>query len=245
MAAGDLARHQLALDLETDLEIGLDTDLETDGGRAVSEALVLSPVEGSDQSRPRRRASRQVVLYVHLSERAITGSGGCPELASVENTRQGITAEQVRGWCASPETTVSVKPVIDLDAHLAGTRLRGPRPAARTGPGPRPHLRLPLVRPPRPALRPRPRHRLRLRLRLRLRRERTHLLGQPRPPVPTTSPPQDPLPVDLHRHRPRHLPVVQPPRLPVPARPHRHPRRLPRPTPTPPRTIRLTPADPG
>ncbi len=50
MAAGDLARHQLALDLEDDNPTG---DEQRRGGRA----------------RP-----RQVVLYVHLSEAAITGT---------------------------------------------------------------------------------------------------------------------------------------------------------------------------
>jgi len=39
---------------------------------------------------------------------------------------------------------------------------------------------------------------------------------------------QDPLRLDLHRPRTRHLPVVEPPRLPVPPRPRGHPRRLPR-----------------
>jgi hypothetical protein len=86
MAAGDLARHQLALDLQPD-------------------AHVQTP-------RP-----RQVVLYVHLAEAAITGSAGV-ELARVENHCQGVTSDQVRTWCANPETEVVVKPVIDLNDHI-------------------------------------------------------------------------------------------------------------------------------
>ena len=67
---------------------------------------------------------RQVVLYVHLSEAAVTGTstgtaagGGGVDLARVENQRQGVTADQVRTWCANPDTQVTVKPVIDLNDH--------------------------------------------------------------------------------------------------------------------------------
>ena len=84
-------------------------------------------------------------------------------------------------------------------------------------------VRLPLVHPPRPRLRHRPRH--------PPRPGRHHLLVQHRPAVPAPPPAQDPRRrLDLHRPRPRHLPVAQPARLPVPPRPHRHPRHHPRPT---------------
>ncbi len=95
MAAGELGRRQLALDLT-----------DTDGDQ-------------SDTARPtRKQKPRQVVLYVHLSEAAITGNGGSLELARVENHRQGVTADQVRTWCANPDTQVTVKPVIDLAEHI-------------------------------------------------------------------------------------------------------------------------------
>ena len=35
----------------------------------------------------------------------------------MENHRQGVTADQVRTWCANPDTQVVVKPVIDLNDH--------------------------------------------------------------------------------------------------------------------------------
>ncbi len=35
----------------------------------------------------------------------------------MENHRQGVTADQVRTWCANPDTEVVVKPVIDLNEH--------------------------------------------------------------------------------------------------------------------------------
>ena len=62
---------------------------------------------------------------MHLSQAAVTGSttgtGTCTcggvDLARVENHRQGVTADQVRTWCANPDTQVVVKPVIDLNDH--------------------------------------------------------------------------------------------------------------------------------
>jgi len=53
---------------------------------------------------------------VHLSEAAVQGAGGL-HLARVENHRQGVTADQVKTWCANPDTQVVVKPVIDLNEH--------------------------------------------------------------------------------------------------------------------------------
>ncbi len=55
-----------------------------------------------DAQQPRRRA-RQVVLYAHLSDAAITDPR-LGELGRLENTRSLITAEQVRAWCANPDT---------------------------------------------------------------------------------------------------------------------------------------------
>ncbi len=92
IAAGDLARRQLALDLASP---------------------AAPPGAGTSAPKP-----RQVVLYVHLSEAAISGPSGGFGLARVENHRQGVTADQVRGWCANPLTQLVVKPVIDLDDHI-------------------------------------------------------------------------------------------------------------------------------
>lgn len=93
IAAGQLARRQLALDL------------------APSEAET-SAAPGSS-AKPRR-----VMLYVHLSEAAITGRAIGMELAQVDHHRRTVLADQVRGWCANPGTNVVVKPIIDLDEHL-------------------------------------------------------------------------------------------------------------------------------
>ena len=102
MAAGEIARHQLALELEAG-----------DGDGVVSTGSTT--VASSDKTK--RPKPRQVILYVHLSDAAIRGETGL-HLARVENTRTGVTAEQVRTWCANPDTVITVKPVIDLNDHI-------------------------------------------------------------------------------------------------------------------------------
>ncbi|MDF9715541.1 hypothetical protein INN71_04785 [Nocardioides sp. ChNu-153] len=112
MAVGELARRQTALDLD-----GADPDRDTPVGST-------------------RTPARQVVLYVHLSDAATashrsgdgmdagpsidpaTGSVGI-DLARLENTRGLVTADQVRDWCRTPGTKVTVMPVIDLAEHVA------------------------------------------------------------------------------------------------------------------------------
>src|SRR4051794_2359032 len=97
LAVGVMARRQLTLDLNGD---------EADGAEEGRSAGV--------KTKP-----RQVVLYVHISQAALTAAsvGGC-DLARVENTRGFVSTEQVRGWCANPDAQVIVKPVIDLNGHL-------------------------------------------------------------------------------------------------------------------------------
>jgi hypothetical protein len=103
MALGDLARHQLALDLPTT------PDLAQDPSPGVEEGA-LAPV-----SKP-RTATRPVVLYLHLHQSAINGAGG---VGRVENTRSPVTAEQIRTWCGHRDAQVTVKPVIDLADHVS------------------------------------------------------------------------------------------------------------------------------
>ncbi len=96
MAVGEIARHQPALDLQA-------AD-ETVAGEEVSTSS--TDVTGEPRRKPHRKP-RQVVLHVHLSEAAIRGEAGL-HLARVENTRTGVTADQVRTWCANPDTSVVV-----------------------------------------------------------------------------------------------------------------------------------------
>ena len=94
-ALGAMARHQLALDLDTSTDTGTDAP-----------------------ATPDRTPARQVVLHVHLSEQAITVPNEKLHLARVANTRSFVDADQVRTWCGVPGTTVTVKPVIGLAEHL-------------------------------------------------------------------------------------------------------------------------------
>jgi len=90
-SVGDLARHQLALDLNAE-----DT---VDGGAA---------------SRARKVKPRQVVLHVHLSDAALCDSG-VDQVARLERGDSLVTVDQVRTWCGHTDAQVVVKPVIDLD----------------------------------------------------------------------------------------------------------------------------------
>ncbi|MQW76048.1 DUF222 domain-containing protein [Nocardioides sp. dk4132] len=76
MAAGELARRQLAFDLRTEAGEGA--------------ASVVKP--------------RQVVIHVHLSDAAISGDEA--GIAHVEETRSIVSTEQVRGWCGGDAQVV-------------------------------------------------------------------------------------------------------------------------------------------
>ncbi len=52
---------------------------------------------------------RELVIYVHLADAGVAG---------VENTRTAISVEQVKEWCHGTNTTVTIRPVIDLNDHL-------------------------------------------------------------------------------------------------------------------------------
>ena len=88
-ALGEMARHQLSLDLNTGTE-----------------------------TTPAQAPGREVVLHVHLSDQAIAAPGERLHLARVANTRSFVDAEQVRTWCGRPDVQVTVRPVIDLTEHL-------------------------------------------------------------------------------------------------------------------------------
>ena len=93
-ALGDLARAQLALGFQ-------------------------SP-EGTPKPRVPRR---QVVLHAHLAAAAVHRCPPAPaaspaDLARVQEVLAAVTTEQVRQWCGNPDTTVTVKPVLDLAEHI-------------------------------------------------------------------------------------------------------------------------------
>jgi hypothetical protein len=66
-----------------------------------------------------------VVLYLHLSEAAVRGTGHDAgdavgsTVGRVENTRSPVTAQTIRDWVGRPDLQVTVKPVVDLADHVS------------------------------------------------------------------------------------------------------------------------------
>jgi hypothetical protein len=92
-AVGELARRQLALEF---------------------------PVGADDQPGPLkgRAPARTLVMHVHLSDAAVSGSDPVARLENAGGVRL-VTADQVREWCGRPDARVVVKPVIDLAEHVS------------------------------------------------------------------------------------------------------------------------------
>ena len=132
-ALGDLARTQTALDLHTHGATG------------------ARDVDGLP-------AAREVVLHAHF-DAALDGLDTVfGPTGRMEEGQRLVLLDQVRDWCGDSRTKVTVKPVIDLNADLVDTGVRGARPDPRAGDSPRHDVRVPVVHPTGPGLRHRPRH---------------------------------------------------------------------------------------
>jgi hypothetical protein len=120
-AAGELARAQLGL--------ALNTDPGYDAAPAPADSAaepVREHAAAANRHTPKRVKPRQVVIYAHLAAEALTGCR-CGSIGSVqnplqvarlENHRRTVTAEQVRDWCGNPDTQVVINPVIDLAEQI-------------------------------------------------------------------------------------------------------------------------------
>ena len=86
-------------------EESLDVRRSLAAGALARRELTLD-LEAPDRPAPRKR---ELMIYVHLAGGAVAG---------VENTRTTISVEQVKDWCAGTNTTVSIRPVIDLNDNL-------------------------------------------------------------------------------------------------------------------------------
>jgi hypothetical protein len=84
---------------------------------------------GQDDDHPKPKADkpkgrpREMVLYVHLADAALTGSSmggatGMSGVGRVENTATPVLAETIRTWCGNPDARITVRPVIDLAQHV-------------------------------------------------------------------------------------------------------------------------------
>jgi hypothetical protein len=153
LAVGELARADALLDLTSTQpaptppgDLAFDPMLEpthptTGPATGPTAEPTTGPIGGTTVApRAWRRGSRQVVLYVHLADTALTahtgvrnecgeattagqsrqdgqpGQGG--QVARLENTGDPITLDQVRGWCATPDAQITVRPVLDLAGHV-------------------------------------------------------------------------------------------------------------------------------
>lgn len=124
-----------AVDLEAALQTGaahladLGSDLPLGARRAATLGnlargeIALDLTEAATSDRPTQR-HRDVVLYVHLSEDAITTGTGT---ALGEKGRRLFTVEQIRDWCGAAGR-VTVKPVIDVNTEITST---GYQPSGR------------------------------------------------------------------------------------------------------------------
>ena len=212
MALADLARTQTTLDLTT-----------PGGGTGGFEAQAARrPSHLNPRQHP---AARQVVLHVHLSaavtgDRESAGEISFDRLATLEAGQQQVLLDQVKTWCATSHTAVTIRPVLDLTAQL-------PHP----GYTPNTVLRELVIERDRTCVFPwcsRPARSCQLdhiqpydpdhpdAQRADHRRE-------PRRAVHLPPPPQDPRRLDLPDDRARRVPLVLTPRTHLPPRPHRHP----------------------
>jgi hypothetical protein len=106
-AVGDLARRQLTLDLNPDT------------AAASAKESGTKDADDAEGTKPTVRKPRQVVLYVHLAEAAVTpGAPLAGVFGRVENTRGPVHAEQIRQWCGNPDAEITVQPVLDLNEHI-------------------------------------------------------------------------------------------------------------------------------
>ncbi|CUR56212.1 putative HNH endonuclease [metagenome] len=89
-------------------------------------AQLLTAAASDTPTKPRK----QVVLYVHLSEAAITGAATATGVGAVGRLENGghqpILASQIRTWCSRTDTAVRIQPVIDLNHHTAVTHYEVP-----------------------------------------------------------------------------------------------------------------------
>ena len=139
LAAGDLARHQLALDLETHDNLPdthTDTSTSTDTTAAEASADVSAGSPSNTRRAPRTRKPRQVVLYVHLARPPSPAPP--PENPPVARRSRG--SRTTTGWSPPTRSAPGAPPRCPGRGQTGHRprrahpreRLRGPRPAHRT-----------------------------------------------------------------------------------------------------------------
>jgi len=116
MALGQLARHQLALDLTT----GTSTGTSTGTGAGLK----------ADADLP---AARALELHLHFKASLGEGAEGGLEIDRFGRLDEGqrlLLLHLVKSWCGDSHTKVTLKPVIDLNTELHTPGYESTRPAA-------------------------------------------------------------------------------------------------------------------
>lgn len=117
LAAGEIARADLTLDLKIDPDTGTVT--------ATAAATGTGDTAGSGSA---GGSGAGIELRVHLNAADLTGAasaGGRTDdiaLARLERTRSFIDLDQLREWLARPDAKISVRGVIDTAANLRSDR---------------------------------------------------------------------------------------------------------------------------
>ena len=77
-----------------------------------------NPPSTSQPRTPRSRPGAASARWCCTSTSNTPPSSAPAALARLQETRGPVTAEQVREWCANPDTQITVQPVLDLAEHL-------------------------------------------------------------------------------------------------------------------------------
>jgi hypothetical protein len=112
-ALGDLARTQTALDLAFQ-----DGGAEDGGAGPRTSTNADADTDAGAADQPNLPHAREVVIHAHFDasmsgEQTVFGPTG-----RMENGQRLVLLDQVRSWCADSRTTVTIKPVIDLNVQL-------------------------------------------------------------------------------------------------------------------------------
>ncbi|MBO9522977.1 MAG: DUF222 domain-containing protein [Nocardioidaceae bacterium] len=122
-----------ALDLDKALQVGAEQQkaLGSEESLDVRRSLALGALARGEQFlgfaspdvepvQTRTRKTRQIVLHVHLSDRALGDSAVHRDgIGRVESPNILVTSAQIAAWCGAPESQVIVRPVIDLNQHVS------------------------------------------------------------------------------------------------------------------------------
>ncbi|WP_310962701.1 HNH endonuclease signature motif containing protein [Nocardioides terrisoli] len=130
LAAGELARRQLALhlnttDTDTGTSTGTGTGTDTSTGTVEPEdtASTARPAQPARPVRPvRGRGRRDLTLYAHLSADPAPGALAGATVSLEGHHDPVITLDTLRDWLTIPaDIHVTIRPIIDLNADLTST----------------------------------------------------------------------------------------------------------------------------